>query len=488
MATPAEILTAGGLANADLIVQAATATGIPLAIAAAMIQKESGGKNVYGHDGSAETGPGVFSTKYGPVTINGTTYAQGSDIPVTQGNFAEFLRRVTAGEKSNGVGPAQLTYAGYFKQYPTYEFWDALANIKFGLTIIADYLDGDTSDAAISAAGARYNGGTNPNATAIAYGADLLAKTNAWRAKLAGASDIGGVMPKVFLSPSDQDNNAVDSGGNEQQYAQLRCARAAEVLRAHGVTVKVSEAGIGDDSNGYVASVKEGEAWGPDIYVADHTNATGTANKASGVQAYCWLADPNSKRLGECINARMDPIVPGGASIQDGSNLYEVSGPSMPAVLMESGYHDNPLDAAVIRTKTTEMGEALAYGILDYFGIQTTTPSEDNMPSAEDVARAVWEQPVDLGLPDGTTQTEKAGLWIGWANRHALTASERAEQALANQAAQDAKIDALTARLNAISSVTETPAPAPALTPDQLAAAQAALDALSNVFAGLAGK
>ena len=184
-------------------------------------------------------------------------------------------------------------------------------------------------------------------------------------------------MPKVFLSPSDQDDNPVHGGGHEQQYAQLRCARAAEVLRAHGVTVKVSEAGIGDDGNGYVASVKEGEAWGPDIYVADHTNATGTANKASGVQAYCWLADPNSKRLGECINARMDPIVPGGASIQDGSGLYEVSGPSATAVLMESGYHDNPIDAAVIRTKTTEMGEALAYGILDYFGIQATTPSEE---------------------------------------------------------------------------------------------------------------
>ena len=185
-------------------------------------------------------------------------------------------------------------------------------------------------------------------------------------------------MPKVFLSPSDQDNNPVHGGGNEQQYAQLRCARAAEVLRAHGVTVKVSEAGIGDDSNGYVASVKEGEAWGPDIYVADHTNATGNAAvKRSGVQAYCWLGDPNSKRLGECINARMDPIVPGGASIQDGSGLYEVSGPSATAVLMESGYHDNPIDAAVIRTKTTEMGEALALGILDYFGIQTTIPSEE---------------------------------------------------------------------------------------------------------------
>ena len=387
MATPTEILTTGGLVNADLIVQAATATGIPLAIAAAMVQKESGGKNVYGHDGSTETGPGVFSTKYGPVVINGVTYAQGSDIPVTQGNFAEFLRRVTAGEKSNGVGPAQITYAGYFKQAPDYPFWDPLANIRFGLTILADYLDDDFSDASISSAGAHYNGGTNPGSKALAYGADLLAQTKIWRARLAGASELGGSMPKVFLSPSDQDNNPVDGGGNEQQYAQLRCARAAEVLRAHGVDVKVSTAGIGDDTNGYVASVKEGEAWGPDIYVADHTNATGNAAvKRSGVQAYCWLGDPNSKRLGECINARMDPIVPGGASIQDGSNLYEVSGPSATAVLMESGYHDNPIDAEVIRTKTTEMGEALAHGILDYFGIQTTTTEEEDIMSTEATA------------------------------------------------------------------------------------------------------
>ena len=372
MATPAEILAAGGLANADLIVQAATATGIPLAIAAAMIQKETGGKNIYGHDAG-----GVYSTLTGPVVVGGIVYKKGADIPVTSFNFVEFLRRVTAGEKSNGVGPAQLTYAGYFKQAPDYPFWDALANIRFGLTVLADYLNDDFSDSSISSAGARYNGGTNPGTKALTYGEDLLTKTNAWRAKLAGASDIGGSMPKVFLSPSDQDNNPVDGGGNEQQYAQIRCRAAAEVLRAHGVTVKVSEAGIGDDSNGYVASVKEGEAWGPDIYVADHTNATGTANKASGVQAYCWLGDPNSKRLGECINARMDPIVPGGASIQDGSGLYEVSGPSATAVLMESGYHDNPVDAAAIRTKTTEMGEALALGILDYFGIQTTTPSEE---------------------------------------------------------------------------------------------------------------
>ena len=241
-------------------------------------------------------------------------------------------------------------------------------------------------------------------------------------------------MPKVFLSPSDQDNNPVDGGGHEQQYAQLRCARAAEVLRAHGVEVKVSEAGIGDDSNGYVASVKEGEAWGPDIYVADHTNATGSSVKASGVQAYCWMADANSVRLGQCINARMDPIVPGGASIQDGSGLYEVNGPSATAVLMESGYHDNRTDAEVIRTKATEMGEALAYGILDYFGIPiTTTTDEDIFMSTEalDLLEQISRQ--TLGSADALTRGKSGVKFDGDAYRHlqiisdALTAGYSAD-------------------------------------------------------------
>ncbi len=199
-------------------------------------------------------------------------------------------------------------------------------------------------------------------------------------------------MPRIFLSPSDQAHNPVIGGGTEQQYAQARCARAAEVLRSYdGYEVKVSSAGIGDDTGGFLASIEEGNAWGPDLYVADHTNAGN--GRASGVQAYVYTPDPESVRLGQCINARMDPIVPGGASIQDGQHLGEVNSSDAVAVLMESGYHDNPTDAAVIRTKTREMGEAIAYGILDYYGT-TIDYQEDDMAVTDDdlkkIHDAVW--------------------------------------------------------------------------------------------------
>ena len=194
MASPAEILAAGGLTNADLIVQAATATGIPLAILAAMVQKESGGQNIYGRDGKDTASPGVYANDYPP--------------QVTKENFTEFRAAVLAGQKSNGVGPSQITYPGYWKQYPDYPFWDVLANLKFGATLLMDLLDGDTSDASISSAGAHYNGGTSPNEKAVAYGADLLTKTNAWRARLAVASEISEASVSYnFITQYDSPNH-----------------------------------------------------------------------------------------------------------------------------------------------------------------------------------------------------------------------------------------------------------------------------------------
>ena len=175
-----ELEAAGGLANAALIVEAADKAGMPLEIVAALIQKESGGRNVYGHDAG-----GTFSTRDGPVTIGGVVYLRGSNIEVTPSNFAEFLRRVRAGEKSNGVGPAQITYRGYFTdpRYRDYPYADPAANIRFGATLLADTLNGDFSDAAVRRAGAIYNGGaSNPN---WAYGDDLVAKTRLWRDRLA---------------------------------------------------------------------------------------------------------------------------------------------------------------------------------------------------------------------------------------------------------------------------------------------------------------
>lgn len=54
----------------------------------------------------------------------------------------------------------------------------------------------------------------------------------------------------------------------------------------------------------------------------------------------------------------------------------------------------------------------------------TTATQEEPMPTAQEIAAAVWNQPVSILLPDGSTMTEPAGVWLAWGNRHALAATQ----------------------------------------------------------------
>ena len=176
---------------------------------------------------------------------------------------------------------------------------------------------------------------------------------------------------RIFLSPSDQDNNKGDLDKHEQYYAQQRCLATSLVLNAAGVTNRISEAGIGDDSWGWAASRDEANAWGATHVIADHTNATGVPGvKRRGVDMYVYPGDPESRRLAQCIINRVRPIfgdVP--TSIRDGSHLGEVNGTNGHAVLMELGYHDNPIDARIIETRSVELGTAVGHAVLDYLGL-----------------------------------------------------------------------------------------------------------------------
>ncbi|MBF4549660.1 hypothetical protein [Pseudoclavibacter sp. VKM Ac-2888] len=167
MSTAVEVISGQGVQNAAAIVRAAKAVGLEVAIAAAIIQKESNGANIYGHDRG-----GVFSS---------IGLGKPADNRVTEQNFRDFARRVANGETSNGVGPAQITYPGYFPQAERegFKLWLAEDNIRFGLRIFASHLRG-TGD--IVEAGRAYNG-------ARQYGVDLANMVAGWRRRLEGASN-----------------------------------------------------------------------------------------------------------------------------------------------------------------------------------------------------------------------------------------------------------------------------------------------------------
>lgn len=153
-----------GLVNVDDAAVACRKAGLPFYAACALLEKESGGKNEWGHDKG-----GVFSGYPGDVT------------PAGWAAFREFV--FDRGMQSNGVGPCQITSKGllaemdarHLKQYVVAD------NMLFGFGKLADYYNASNHDWA--KAGTVYNHGSMRDGI-TPYGTDLAAKVAAWRTRL----------------------------------------------------------------------------------------------------------------------------------------------------------------------------------------------------------------------------------------------------------------------------------------------------------------
>ncbi len=170
--TPARIAIASErLANADVAAVACREVGLPFWAACALLDKESNGENVWGHDQG-----GVFSND--------------EHDEVTAELYHEFIIKVMNGAISNGVGPCQITYAGslvrctggngrnggYFREMSEEHLlpWDVHDNMVKGFTVLADH---HTRHGSWFTAARLYNGGSD-------YGRDFVRVANEWRDRL----------------------------------------------------------------------------------------------------------------------------------------------------------------------------------------------------------------------------------------------------------------------------------------------------------------
>ncbi len=162
--------------------------------ACAILQKETGGLNIYGHDRG-----GVFSLASG-------------NKEVTEENFAEFWKKVKAGATSNGVGPMQITYRGHFPIMADLglKAWVPADNIEYGIRVIAaDYraqrVAGKTVPQSFHYAATVYNLGSFKSTWP--YGLDALDKAALWKQRV-GTADLGTPEPTP-AQPETIVNNAV---------------------------------------------------------------------------------------------------------------------------------------------------------------------------------------------------------------------------------------------------------------------------------------
>ena len=192
-------------------------------------------------------------------------------------------------------------------------------------------------------------------------------------------------MAKVYLSPSNQTDNRYAYGNTTEA---VQCGKIADACRAalerSGVTVQVGHMPSMQDK------CKESNAFGADLHVPIHTNAfNGTV---TGTRMFCLNSSGEGMKACEAIFAWLAPITPGTSeNIQVDASLYEVRVPSAPTAYVECEFHDNATTAKWIVEHTVDIGEAIARGICDYFGVTYKEKEQPESAASTDKLYRVQE-------------------------------------------------------------------------------------------------
>jgi hypothetical protein len=160
------IVAHGGRYAKELVREALRAR-VSLALACAIVEKETGFRNVFGHD----------------AVRNPIKSPPGGLLAVTRDNYRAYLGHRRNGLGNQGVGPMQLTSPGLQDRADALGgCWLPGPNIRVGL----EFLAGNIKRLGLRAGVVAYNG-SGP--AAQRYAADVLARARTWEARLRAAQD-----------------------------------------------------------------------------------------------------------------------------------------------------------------------------------------------------------------------------------------------------------------------------------------------------------
>ena len=167
----ADIARRNGIRNAAIAIEEGEREGIGPALAIAMLEQESSGKNVWGHD------PTIFVGGWDAKNRKFWTTDPDRKGYVNEAGYREYKRQRGSGcnGKCQGVGPMQLTW------WSTQDMadreggcWKPRYNIRIGFRILAGLI----RDHGVFGGLRRYNG-SGPRA--VQYATSVLTRRTKWR-------------------------------------------------------------------------------------------------------------------------------------------------------------------------------------------------------------------------------------------------------------------------------------------------------------------
>lgn len=136
---------------------------------------------------------------------------------------------------------------------------------------------------------------------------------------------------------------------------------AVRYMRACKLTV-ITDAFSKNDIN-MIMQVAKSNLNHADVHVAIHLDYS--LAPSGCVPLY---ASDKGKKLAECINKRLTPVIGKSRGISRRTDLYELNATEMPACIVEVGSIKADLD--VINAKPRTIGKAIAHGICDYLNVE----------------------------------------------------------------------------------------------------------------------
>lgn len=189
---------------------------------------------------------------------------------------------------------------------------------------------------------------------------------------------------KIYLSPSNQGLNLYATGNtNEMHQCDKIAAAADKALERCGFEVMVGKSG-----DTMVNRCRESDTFGADLHMPIHTNAY-NEKVTGGTLVMLYKNSAANNKAGQAILNAVAKISPGpDYALQYRPELVELNTPKAISVYLEVEFHDTKTGADWIRNNITAIGEAIAKGVCNYYGVKykaptTSTPAKDKTEEAK---------------------------------------------------------------------------------------------------------
>lgn len=169
---------------------------------------------------------------------------------------------------------------------------------------------------------------------------------------------------KIYLSPSDQTANKYAAGNTNEEKVCEQIADACEAaLKRCGFEVKNNK------TSSMANRVTESNNWGADLHVPIHTNAHNA--KTTGTRIFCWDKTGAGYKASKAVFDVLAPLTPGTSeNVTVNKALYEIKKPKASSVYVEVDFHDVNSVAKWLINNTKIIGETIAKGICNYYGVK----------------------------------------------------------------------------------------------------------------------